>query len=304
MKCRSLQRYSKTGLRTRISDVLLTRRGWSLARVAYVASAVTMPAGEMSGLRFQQMGLRENFGSSPVALVTGASSGIGLATARDLSLQGFRVVLAARRAERLHEIASEIGPLAFPVVLDLQNSKDIDSFAASLPEEFRSIDVLINSAGHDLGGIAKFEAGSTKVLAGIIETNVQGLIRLTHVVLQGMLSRRRGHIINIGSDLALRPRAQRSVYGASKAAVHAFSSTLRAELAGSGVRVSEIMPGLTRSEFALTRLHGDQNKADAFFATGGIPLEAEDVARAVVYVLSEPPGITIEQMVMVSSERP
>jgi 3-hydroxy acid dehydrogenase/malonic semialdehyde reductase len=250
------------------------------------------------------MGLKENFGNNPVALVTGASSGIGLATARVLALHGFRVILAARRSDRLRQISSEIGPLAFPVVLDIQSPKDVNSFADSLPDDFRNVDVLINSAGHDLGGIAKFDAGSTEVLESIIETNVQGLIRLTHVVLRGMLSRRRGHIINIGSDLALRPRAQRSVYGASKAAVHAFSSTLRAELAGSGVRVSEIMPGLTRSEFALTRLHGDQSKADAFFADAGTPLEAEDVARAIIYVLSEPPGVTIEQLVMVSSERP
>ena len=170
-----------------------------------------------------------------------------------------------------------------------------------LPPKFRAIDILVNNAGHDVGGKRPFIAGPADAWADIVETNLQSLLRVTRAVLPGMLERGGGDILNIGSVSGIKAAAQRAAYGASKAAVHMFSENLRSELAGTGVRVTEILPGLTRTSFAQARLSGDEDKAQEFYAKSGTPLEAEDIARAVTFALRQPPHVTIAELVIVPS---
>ena len=238
-----------------------------------------------------------------VALVTGASSGIGHATARALASEGFRVVLSARRLDRIAEASKEIGPSSYPLCLDVRDRKGIDDIFNQLPVEFRQIDVLVNNAGHAIGGTGAFNAEPSEIWDDLIDTNVRGLMRVTNAVIGGMISRGAGDIVNIGSVAGIRSTIHRAVYGASKAAVHMFSENLRLELAGTGVRVTEVLPGLTRTEFSVTRLRGDQEKAASFLASGGTPLKPEDVARAILFALTQPAHVSIAQLVIVPSTR-
>jgi 3-hydroxy acid dehydrogenase / malonic semialdehyde reductase len=236
-----------------------------------------------------------------VALVTGASSGIGRATARALACEGCRVILTARRADRLAELAGEIGAGAVAIPLDVRDGVGVAGLIDRLPPEARAIDILINNAGHDVGGRRRFDQGAMDDWADIIQTNVQGLLRVTRAVLPDMLARGSGDIVSIGSLSGVRSTPELSAYGASKAAVHMFCENLRSELAGSGVRVIEILPGPTCTEFALERYRGDERKAQAFYAGVGIPLAADDIARAIVFALQQPVHVTVAQLMLVPS---
>ena len=184
---------------------------------------------------------------STTVLVTGASSGIGESTSRLLIANGYRVVGAARSEARLAQLGDELGERFHPCRLDVTDARAVASLPGSLPAAFREIEVLVNNAGHDTGGRRSFEAGSAEQWCDIIETNVQGLIRVTRALIDGMLERGRGHIVNIGSIAGIRPCATMSAYSASKYAVHGLSETLRLDYAGKGIRVSEILPGLVRT---------------------------------------------------------
>lgn len=243
----------------------------------------------------------DELGPGTVALITGASSGIGLAATLALAKRGCRVIITARRADRLNALANDIGSNAYPVVLDVRDRSAVDGLIASLPNEFRAIDVLINNAGHDVGGRRKLHAGDADEWADVIETNVQALIRMTRAILPGMIERRRGDIVNIGSTSGIRPSAEIATYGASKAAVHMFSDNLRSELAGSGVRVIELLPGPTETEFQATRFKGDDDKVAAFNARIGVLLRAEDVARSIMFALDQPRHVTMAQIVITPS---
>jgi 3-hydroxy acid dehydrogenase / malonic semialdehyde reductase len=240
-------------------------------------------------------------GPGAVALVTGASSGIGLAVALALAREGCKVIMAARRADRLARLAREIGPLAIPVVLDVRDAKAVEDLLAQLPPELRKVDILINNAGHDIGGRRRFDTGSADTWTDIIETNLQGLVRVTRALLPGMLERGKGDIVNLGSSSGVRAAADRAAYGASKAAVHMFSQNLRIELAGTGVRLTEILPGLTRTEFAEVRLRGNATEAQAFYDNAGTAINPEDVAQSVLFALRQPPHVTVAELVLLPS---
>jgi len=202
--------------------------------------------------------------SLPVALVSGASGGIGAAICRLLIGNGYRVVAAARNQSSLQELAKDLGDRLYPLVLDVTDAAAVEGLAEILPEEFSDVSVLINNAGHDIGGRRSFEEGSADQWCDIIETNVQGTIRLTRALIDGMLARGSGHVVNMGSIVGLTPQATMTAYVSSKYAVHGLSETLRLDYAGRGIRVTEIMPGLVRTGFAQQRL-GDAQEAEQYY---------------------------------------
>jgi len=241
--------------------------------------------------------MTESESSPPVALVSGASGGIGDAICRHLIDDGYRVVAAARNQARLLELAQELGDRLHPLLLDVTDAAAVKAVGSALPVEFSNPVILINNAGHDVGGRQLFEQGSAEQWCDIIETNVQGMIRLTHALVDGMLARGSGHIVNMGSIAGLKPYASGTAYVSSKYAVHGFSETLRLDFAGRGIRVTEIMPGLVRSGFAEQRL-GDARQAQDFYDSFEQCLDPEDVARTVLFALQQPPHVEIAQLVV------
>jgi NADP-dependent 3-hydroxy acid dehydrogenase YdfG len=241
--------------------------------------------------------MNENYSSNPVALVSGASSGIGEAICRLLVARQFRVVAAARNQDRLQQLAAELGNTLHPLVLDVTDRVAVSNVQQALPEEFAQVEALVNNAGHDVGGRRLFEEGSAEQWCDIIETNVQGTIRLTHALIDGMLARGSGHIVNMGSIAGLKPYTTGTAYVSSKYAIHGFSESLRLDYAGRGIRVTEIMPGLVRSGFAGQRL-GDEQQAEAFYNSFEQCLQPEDVAQTVLYALQQPEHVEIAQLVV------
>ncbi len=235
---------------------------------------------------------------SKTVLVTGASSGIGEAVCRLLCREGYAIIGTARSLARLEPLAAELGEAFLPRALDVDDADAVLSLPASLPAAFGAIDVLINNAGHDSGGRQAFETSDAAQMCGVIETNVNGVIRMTHALIGGMLERGGGQIVNIGSTAGLRPFATMSAYVASKYAVHGFSESLRLEYAGRGIRVSEILPGLVRTGFAERRL-GDAQQADAFYDSHDISLQPRDVAETVLFALRQPKHVEIAQLLVV-----
>ncbi len=235
--------------------------------------------------------------SSPVVLVSGASSGIGEAICRLLIEQVYRVVGAARNESRLQQLAAELGERFFPLVLDVTDSAVVAGVQQALPQEFQDVEVLVNNAGHDIGGRRLFDEGSAEQWCDIIETNVQGTIRLTRALIEGMLARGSGHIVNMGSIAGIKSYATMAAYVSSKYAVHGFSETLRLDYAGRGIRVTEIMPGLVRTGFAQQRL-GDARQAQEFYDDAEQCLQPEDVARTVIYAIQQPKHVEIAQLVV------
>jgi len=234
---------------------------------------------------------------NPVVLVSGASSGIGAAICRLLVARQFRVVAVARNQDRLQQLAAELGEALYPLVLDVTDGAAVSNVQQALPQEFGPVEVLVNNAGHDVGGRRLFEAGSAEQWCDIIETNVQGTIRLTHAFIDSMLARGSGHIVNMGSIAGLRPYATGTAYVSSKYAIHGFSESLRLDCAGRGIRVTEIMPGLVRSGFAGQRL-GDAQEAEDFYDGFEQCLQPQDVAETVLYALQQPRHVEIAQLVV------
>ena len=232
-----------------------------------------------------------------VVLVSGASSGIGEAICRQLIEQKCRVVGVARNKTRLQQLAAELGDEFFPLILDVTDSAAVAGVQRALPREFQDVEVLVNNAGHDIGGRRLFDEGSAEQWTDIIETNVQGTIRLTRALIAGMLDRGSGHIVNMGSITGIKPYATMAAYVSSKYAVHGFSETLRLDYAGRGIRVTEIMPGLVRTGFAQQRL-GDAQQAQEFYDSAEQCLLPDDVARTVLFALQQPRHVEIAQLVV------
>ena len=204
---------------------------------------------------------------SPIVLVSGASSGIGEAICRLLIEKLYRVVGAARNESRLQQLAAELGEGFYPLVLDVTDSAAVAGVQQALPREFHDIEVLINNAGHDTGGRRLFDEGSAEQWC-----DIQGTLRLTRALIDDMLVRGSGHIVNMGSIAGLKPYATGTAYVSSKYAVHGFSESLRLDYAGRGIRVTEIMPGLVRTGFAQQRL-GDAQQAQEFRLQRRLPLD-------------------------------
>lgn len=238
-----------------------------------------------------------------IALVSGASSGIGRAIATALLADGARVVLAGRNEAALEQTAAGHGSRAHVLRLDVTNYAAVDALTERLPVEFRALDLLVNNAGHDVGGRTRFDQGRTEDWTSIIETNVSGLMRMTRAVLPGMIARGRGDIVNIGSINALRVIPEMVAYGASKAAVHAFSDGLRGDLASTPIRVIEILPELTETDIVARRFRGDQARAKAYFESFGMALKPEDIAAGVLYAVSQPPHVTVAHLTILPTNR-
>jgi 3-hydroxy acid dehydrogenase/malonic semialdehyde reductase len=218
--------------------------------------------------------------------------GFGAATCRALVAQGFNVVAAARRADRLAELKAELGDALLPVVMDVRDTESIARAAADLPAGFADIDLLVNNAGLALG-LEPAQAAKLEDWETMVDTNVSGLMRVTRQFLPGMVERNRGHVVNIGSTAATYPYPGGNVYGATKAFVHQFSLNLRADLAGTAVRVTCVEPGLCGgTEFSNVRFHGDDKKASAIYDNVQ-PLTAEDIARTVTWVASQPAHMNV-----------
>lgn len=235
--------------------------------------------------------------------MTGAASGIGRAIATSLQAEGARIVLSDRQAEALQVFASQLGSEVFPLPLDITDASAVDACLERVPAEFRDIDILVNNAGHDIGGRIRFDQGSADDWSAIIETNLIGLMRVTHAILPGMVARGRGDIVNMSSISALRIVPEQAPYSASKAGVHMLSDIIRGELAETPLRVIEIMPGLTRTNIVTTRHRGDEEAARQYFERFGMALDPEDVARCVMFALNQPQHVQIAQMFVLPTNR-
>jgi NADP-dependent 3-hydroxy acid dehydrogenase YdfG len=242
--------------------------------------------------------MSEILSSGNVALVTGASSGIGAATARHLVARGLRVIGTGRSLERLKELADELGESGLMIELDVRNEDTVAAALADLPAEWREIDILVNNAGHDAGGWQEFQDLDRTASDDVINTNVTGLIRMTSHVIPGMLNRNRGHIVNIGSISSFTPYPKSAVYCASKFAVDGFTQSLRMDMANNAIRVTQIDPGVVLTGFQLSRYKGDQAAADAFIDSYPTGLTPDDVARAICFSLEQPPGVMIDRIVL------
>lgn len=227
--------------------------------------------------------------------ISGASAGFGAACARRFAASGHKLVLAARRIERLNELREEIGlSNAHPVELDVRDHQAVEASIKSLPADFARIDVLVNNAGLALG-LDSTHQGVLDDWETMIDTNIKGLLFLTRAILPDMVERKSGHIINIGSVAGSWPYPGGNVYGSTKAFVQQFSRNMRCDLTGTHVRVTNIEPGLAQTEFSLVRFKGDKERAAKSYA-GKKPLTAEDIAEAVHWASTLPEHVNINSI--------
>jgi len=231
-----------------------------------------------------------------LCVVTGATSGFGAAIARRFVKDGNRVIATGRRIERLESLKAELGASCHIVAMDVRDRTATESFISKLPPEWQDVDVLVNNAGLALG-LDGAQAANLDAWETMIDTNCKGLAYMTRAVLPGMISRAKGHIVNIGSTAAEFPYPGGNCYGATKAFVYQFSLNLRADLAGTpGVRVTDIEPGLcSGTEFSNVRFKGDDAKAASVYA-GVQALTAEDVADSVAWATSRPAHVNINSL--------
>jgi 3-hydroxy acid dehydrogenase/malonic semialdehyde reductase len=223
-------------------------------------------------------------------LVTGATAGLGEATAERLAREGARLVVAGRRADRLEALVARLGVPALALPLDVRDRRAVERAVAALPSEFAAVDVLVNNAGLALG-LEPAHQASLDQWEQMIDTNVRGLVVLTRLLLPGMVDRGRGHVVNVGSVAGTYPYPGGNVYGATKAFVHQFSLNLRADLVGSGVRVTNVEPGMAETEFSRVRF-GDAERAARVYE-GVAPLRASDVADAIAWAVTRPPHVNV-----------
>ena len=232
-----------------------------------------------------------------IVLITGASAGFGEEMARKFIRQGHQVIAAARRVERLEKLHQELGDKLLPIGLDVTDKASVDAALSALPQDFQPIDVLINNAGLALGTEAAQQSRLDE-WETMIATNIRGLVTLTHALLPGMVARASGLIINLGSTAGNTPYPGGNVYGASKAFVEQFTRNLRADLVGTGVRATNLAPGLCGgTEFSNVRFRGNDEAAAKVYA-GTVPLTADDVAEAAYWVATLPPHVNINKVEM------
>ncbi len=232
-----------------------------------------------------------------IVFITGASAGFGAAMARIFVQNGHQVLIAGRRADRLQALAAELGDAALPVVLDVTDRASITSVLAGLPEAWRQIDVLINNAGLALGTTPAHES-SLEDWDTMIATNVSGLVAMTRAILPDMVKRGSGTVINIGSVAGDTPYPGGNVYGATKAFVEQFTLNLRADLVGTGVRATNLAPGLCGgTEFSNVRMKGNDEAAAKVYE-GTTPLTADDIANTAYWIATLPAHININRIEM------
>ena len=233
-------------------------------------------------------------------LITGATAGIGAACARAFAAEGARLLLAARRTERLEALAAELreayGTETHLVALDVRDAGVVSMFLEHLPPEWSAIDVLVNNAGL-ARGLATIQEGEFRDWEEMIDTNVKGVLYVTRAVLPGMVERGRGHVINIGSIVGSEVAPKAAVYSATKSALETITTGLRLDLFGTPIRVTLVHPGLVETEFSVVRFRGDEERAAQVYS-GYKPLDPEDIADAVLYAATRPAHVNIDRMVV------
>lgn len=231
-----------------------------------------------------------------LAFITGATSGIGLATARLLAKNNFDLIICGRRKDRLEQLSKELKVKTFALSFDVRNRQDVDQAIASLPEEFQAIDVLVNNAGN-AHGLSPIQDGSIEDWDAMIDINVKGLLYVSKAIIPGMIKRGRGHIVNIGSIAGKEVYPNGNVYCASKHAVDAINNGMRMDLNGTGIKVTAINPGLVETEFSMVRFKGDEERSKSVYK-GFDALQGEDIADTILYVITRPAHVNISDMVV------
>jgi 3-hydroxy acid dehydrogenase / malonic semialdehyde reductase len=233
--------------------------------------------------------------------ITGASSGIGRSCAEAFAKEGARLLLCARRSDRLRELAAGLDADVNLLDLDVQDRAAVDAAMAGLDPGWSGIDVLVNNAGL-AAGLEPLHRSDPDDWDRMIDTNVKGLLAVTRAVVPGMVERGRGHIINIGSIAGHETYPNGAVYCASKAAVDRITKGLRLDLLGSGLRVSTVDPGMVETEFSIVRFHGDRDRADEVYQ-GVTPLTPDDVAEAVVWVAGRPSHVQVAELLLLPTDQ-
>lgn len=238
-----------------------------------------------------------------IVFVTGASAGIGQSCARAFARAEARLLLCARRSERLDEIErairSERECAVHSMQLDVRDREGVARAIEELPQEWRSIDILVNNAGLSRG-LDPIQEGEIEDWEEMIDTNIKGLLYVSRAVLPGMIERGGGHVINIGSIAGHEVYPKGNVYCATKHAVGAITKGMQLDLLGTGVRVSTVDPGMVETEFSMVRFHGDTDRASAVYR-GLTPLSPDDVADAVLYCATRPPHVNVHEMLLMPS---
>ncbi|WP_448528308.1 SDR family oxidoreductase [Raineya sp.] len=233
-----------------------------------------------------------------IALITGATSGIGEATARLFAQNGLKVIICGRRKERLKAFEAELSKITkvYTLSFDVSQQKEVAESLNSLPDEWKNIDILVNNAGN-AHGLEPIQSGKLSDWEAMIDINLKGLLYVTQCVLPQMIEREEGHIINIGSIAGKEAYPNGNVYCASKAAVDSLTKGMRIDLNPYGIRVTQIAPGLVETEFSLVRFKGDAQRAKKVYE-GYQPLTAQDIADAIWYAVSAPAHVQIADMVI------
>ena len=243
--------------------------------------------------------------ANQLVFITGASSGIGRATALAFAAAGARLLLCARRLDRLHQLRHEAEAAGAPGVhafaLDVQLRSSVETTLQSLPDAWQGIDILVNNAGLSRG-LAKLYEDDPQNWEEMIDTNVKGLLYVTRAVVPGMVARGRGHILNLGSTAGHQTYANGAVYCASKAAERVISEGLKLDLMGTPVRVTSIDPGIVETEFSEVRFRGDKERAAKVYQDI-TPLRPEDVADAILWAATRPARVNIHSMVLTSIDQ-
>lgn len=239
--------------------------------------------------------------SDKIALITGASSGIGEAIARQFAALGAKLILIARRADRLAALAAELATECHCITLDITDRTAVHQTLTQLPEAWRNVDILVNNAGL-AAGLAGVADGDVDDWEAMINTNLKGLLYVSKALLPGMLARNNGHIVNIGSIAGHEVYPNGAVYCATKHAVNAFSRGLKMDVHGSAIRVTSIDPGMVETEFSLVRFKGDQQRADNVYAHMH-PLTPEDIADAVAYSATRPAHVNVSEMIILATDQ-
>lgn len=235
-----------------------------------------------------------------IVLITGASAGIGAACAKAFAQQGAKLILNARREERINNLSASLtkkyGTQIKKMILDIRDHSMIKESFNSLPDKWKKVDILINNAGL-AKGTDKIQDASVEEWEEVIDTNIKGLLYITREVLPHMIKRERGHIINLGSVAGREVYIGGNVYCATKFAVNAISKAIRADCLDKKIKVSSVDPGMVETEFSIVRFHGDKEKAKKVYE-GLQPLTPEDIADAVLYCATRPPHVNINEILL------
>lgn len=237
-----------------------------------------------------------------IALITGATAGIGKATAEKLAKEGYDIIITGRRKEKLQELETLLRQEYKVDVLSLKFDvcvyAEVEDKLGNLPEKWKNIDVLVNNAGLAVGLNPIYE-GVVDDWERMIDTNIKGLLYVTRVIAPGMVARKIGHIVNIGSIASKQVYANGNVYCATKHAVKALSEGMRLDMVDCGVKVTLVCPGAAETEFSVVRFKGDQNRADKVY-DGFVPLSGDDVADSIYYAVSAPDHVNIQEVLVMA----